>query len=144
MYYFSHQQILISVASNGTPDAGANGKLVWTGDNSSTACSFFLVYKPGGRPVLFTSGSDTNTAAQHQQLGWFRRSASVETNATPAANNVNLLVETVVLNYMALHGEQGNFTDLDKFANHGLGDSTKRDSMTAFEAIVNGTISNPV
>ncbi len=131
-----------SLASNGTPDNAANGKLVWTGDNSSTACSFILVFKPGGRPVLFTSGSDTMTAAQHQQLGWFRSGASVETNATPAANNVNLLVETVILNYMALHGEIGQFTT--KFPNQGIGDNTMLDRMTAFEPIVAGTASNPV
>ena len=131
-----------SLASNGTPDAAANGKLVWTGDNSSTACSFILVFKPGGRPVLFASGSDGLTAAQHQQLGWFRSDASVETNATPAANNVNLLVETVILNYMALHGELGQFTS--KFPNHGIGDNTMLDRMTAFEPIVAGTASNPV
>jgi hypothetical protein len=129
-----------SLSSNGTPDAGANGKLVWTSDNSSTAASFFLVYKPGGRPVLFTSGSDTFTAAQHQQLGWYRPGASVETNATPAANNVNLLVETVILNYMALHGEIGQFST--KFPDHGLGSNTMLDRMTAFEPIVNGTASN--
>ena len=130
-----------SVASNGTPDDGAGGKLVWTGDNSSTACSFFLVYKPGGTPTIFTSGSDGLTAAQHQQLGWFRPDASVETNATPAANNVNLLVETVVLNYMALHGEQGNFATL--FPNHGLGNVKALDRMTAFEKIVTGTTAFP-
>lgn len=129
-----------SLASNGTPDDAAGGKLVWTGDNSSTACSFFLVYKPGGRPVLFASGSDGLTAAQHQQLGWFRPGASVETNATPAANNVNLLVETVILNYMALHGEIGNFNTA--FPNQGVGDNTMLDRMTAFEPIVNGTASN--
>ena len=129
-----------SLSSNGTPDPAANGKLVWTGDNSSTACSFFLVYKPGGRPTLFTGGSDGLTAAQHQQLGWFRPDASVETNATPAANNVNLLVETVILNYMALHGEVNQFSSL--FPNHGLGDNTMLDRMTAFEPIVNGTASN--
>ena len=135
-----------SVASNGTPDMSTNltfpGKLVWTGDNSSTACSFFLVYKPGGRPQLFTSGSDGLTEEQHQQLGWYRSSASVETNATPAANNVNLLVETVVLNYMALHGEQGQFAI--KFPNHGLGSNTMLDRMTAFEPIVAGNASTPV
>lgn len=132
-----------SLASNGTPDNNANGKLVWTGDNSSTACSFFLVFKPGAdRPVLFASGSDGLTAAQHQQLGWFRPDASVETNATPAANNVNLLVETVVLNYMALHGEIGKFATT--FSKHGLGDIAKLDRMTAFEAIVDGTTSKPL
>lgn len=131
-----------SLASNGSPDNAANGKLVWTGDNSSTACSFFLVFKPGAdRPVLFASGSDGLTAAQHQQLGWFRPDASVETNATPAANNVNLLVETVILNYMALHGEQGGFASL--FPNHGLGDTASLDRMTAFEPIVTGTTGFP-
>lgn len=133
-----------SLSSNGTPDSAAGGKLVWTSDNSSTACSFFLVYKPGGRPVLFETGSDNLTAAQHQQLGYFRPGASVETNATPAANNVNLLVETVVLNYMALHGEQGKFTDLDKFPNQGIGNTQMIDRMTAFEPIVDGTVSKPV
>ena len=134
-----------SLSSNGTPDAGANGKLVWTSDNSSTACSFFLVFKPGAdRPVLFTSGTDGLTADQHQQLGWFRPGASVETSATPAANNVNLLVETVILNYMALHGEQGNFTNADKFPNQGIGDNTMLDRMTAFEPIVSGTVGPPI
>lgn len=32
--------------------------------------------------------------------------------ATPAANNANLLVNTVVLNYMALRGEEGLFGNL--------------------------------
>ena len=69
-----------------------------------------------------------------------RPDGSVETAATPAANNVNLLAETVVLNYMALHGEQGNFGTV--LPNHGLGSSTLQDSLTAFEPIVSGTISN--
>jgi len=45
---------------------------------------------------------------------------------------------------MALHGEQGNFTNADKFPNQGIGDNTMLDRMTAFEPIVNGTASNPV
>jgi ABC-type uncharacterized transport system ATPase component len=68
-----------------------------------------------------------------------RNDASVETAATPAANNVNLLVETVILNYMALHGEQGNFGSV--FPQNGLGNSVLMDSLTAFEPIVNGVIS---
>ena len=51
-----------------------------------------------------------------------RPDASVETAATPAANNVNLLVETVVLNYMALHGEQGMFGDSNFFPSNGIGE----------------------
>ncbi|MCG6899971.1 MAG: general secretion pathway protein GspF [Gammaproteobacteria bacterium] len=127
-----------SVASNGTtddtPDGG--GKGVWTGDNSSTAASFFLIYNPGARPQLI--GADMFEQALHQQLGHFRSDGSVETNATPAANQVNLLVETVILNYMALHGEQGNFSSL--FPNHGLGNAALMDRLTAFNPIVAGTI----
>lgn len=128
-----------SVASNGTIDDSVDGrgKGVWTGDNSSTAASFFMVYNPNGTPQLI--GATPEQQAQHQQIGYMRRDASVETAATPAANNVNLLVETVILNYMALHGEQGNFSAL--FPSNGLGNSTLMDSLTAFEPIVNGTIS---
>jgi hypothetical protein len=125
-----------SVFSNGMTDAAAGGKGVWTGDNSSTAASFFLVYNPGGRPTLLGSGAAEQ--ARHQQLGWMRADASVETTATPAANQVNLLVETVILNYMALHGEVANFPTL--FPNHGLGNAALMDSLTAFNAIVNGVI----
>lgn len=127
-----------SVFSNGTTDDTANGggKGVWTGDNSSTASSFFLVYNPGARPLLL--GADPFEQARHQQIGYFRPDASVETSATPAANQVNLLVESVILNYMALHGEQSAFGSL--FPGHGLGNATLQDSLTAFNAIVSGTI----
>ena len=125
-----------SVSSNGMTDAAAGGKGVWTGDNSSTAASFFLVYNPGGRPALLGPGAAEQ--ALHQQIGWMRPDASVETTATPAANQVNLLVETVILNYMALHGETANFPNL--FPGHGLGNAALMDSLTAFNAIVNGVI----
>ena len=127
-----------SVFSNGMTDDTLNGggKGVWTGDNSSTAASFFLVYNPGSRPILL--GASALEQARHQQLGYFRADGSVETGATPAANQVNLLVETVILNYMALHGEQGNFASL--FPGHGLGNAALLDALTAFNPIVSGTI----
>ena len=128
-----------SLASNGMIDSSVagRGKGQWTGDNSSTAATFFLIYNPKGRPQLFTG--DATPAARHQQIGYFRPDASVETSSSPAANAVNLLVETVVLNYMALHGQQGQFANL--FPNTGLGSASLRDSITAFNPIVNGTIS---
>ena len=127
-----------SLDSNGMIDNSVDGrgKGVWTGDNQSTASSFFLVFNPGGRAALFTG--DSNPPERHQQLGWFRADGSVETASTPAANNVNLLVEMVALNYMALHGEQGNFATA--FPTHGLGPVSLRDALTAFNPIVNGTI----
>jgi hypothetical protein len=39
---------------------------------------------------------------------------------------------------MALHGEQGQFATV--FPNHGLGSVALRDSLTAFNPIVNGVI----
>jgi hypothetical protein len=127
-----------SLSSNGAIDdtADGRGKGEWTSDNSSTAAPFFLVYSPTGRPTLL--GGTPEQQALHQQLGYMRPDGSVETAGTPAANNVNLLVMTVLLNYMALHGEQGNFGTL--FPGHGLGNAALQDSLTAFQPIVNGTI----
>jgi hypothetical protein len=120
-----------SVASNGMVDNSENGrgKGVWTGDNQSTAAAFYLVYNPGGRPTTLRN-----------QLGYMRTDASVETSSSPAANNVNLLVQTVLLNYMALHGEQNLFAEAAYFPRQGLGNSTMRDSLIGLAPIVNGTI----
>ncbi|MET1256035.1 hypothetical protein [Aliikangiella maris] len=129
-----------SVSSNGMIDDSINGrgKGVWTSDNSSTAASFFMVYSPDGRPNLV--GGNAEEQAIHQQIGYMRPDASTETASSPAANNPNLLVETVILNYMALHGEQNLFNQPGFFPSHGLGNTTLRDSLVAFQPIVNGKI----
>jgi hypothetical protein len=123
-----------SVFSNGTMDGSADGrgKGVWTGDNSSTACSYYLAYNPNGTVNKFNSGVLNNS---HRQIGRFTSDASVMTSSSPAANNVNLLVNTVVLNYMALNGDvtpgnTGAFTSL--FPNHGL---TNLESLIAYGSI---------
>jgi hypothetical protein len=134
LYVFSDGSLSASGQVDNTPDG--RGKFMWTSDNQSTAASFFLVYNPGGRPQLVDTGP--GGAARHQQIGYFRPDASVETSSSPAANNVNLLVETVVLNYMALHGEQGQFAA--KFPRHGLGNAATQDSLIAFNPIVSGRI----
>ncbi len=125
-----------SLSSNGVIDnsAAGRGKGEWTSDNQDTAAPFFLVYNPparGGRPQLLTSGG--LTAAQHQQLGAFSADGNVVRSGTPGANNVNLLVHMILLNYMALHGEQGQFPTL--FPNHGLGDNALLDRFIAFGQI---------
>lgn len=131
MYVFSDG----SVFSNGATDDSeqGRGKGVWTGDSQQTASSFFLVYNPGSKPALL--GGTPEEQARHQQLGYMRASGDVETSSSPAANNVNSLVESVVLNYLALHGEQNRFASL--FPGHGLGDI---DRLTAFEPIVSGSL----
>ena len=138
MYVFSDG----SLSSNGAIDntVDGRGKGEWTSDNSSTAGSFFLVYNPTRRPTLI--GATPEEQARHQQIGYMSGDGAVQRAATPAANNVNLLVNTVLLNYMALHGEQAQFASL--FPNHGLGNAAMQDSLTAFTPIVNGTIANPV
>ena len=117
-----------SLSSNGMIDNSVNGrgKGVWTGDNQSTAASFFMVYRPGQPPVL--------RSAAMNQIGYYSGDGSVVTSSHPGANAVNLLVELVILNYLALHGQEGQMTTL--FPTQGLGGSTQRDSLTAFQQIV--------
>ena len=120
-----------SVASDGSIEVvGGVEKGVWTGDNSSTGASFFLVFDPVSRPSLMQTVP--SNPLLHQQIGWMRDDASVETSAIPAANNVNLLVETVILNYMALHGEENLFADASFFPGHGLGSVANRERYTGF------------
>lgn len=141
MYVFSDG----SLSSNGAIDATTDGrgKGEWTSDNSSTAGSFFLVYNPprlGGRPVL--KGATLDEQLQHQQLGYMDAGGSVQRAATPMANNVNSLVNSVILNYMALHDDvttgafQAIYQNLG--IGHGLGNDLDR--FTAFEPIVSGTV----
>ncbi len=136
--------LMLYVFSDGSVSANSNidntvegrGKFEWQSDNQSTAASFFLVYDPNGRATPFTG--DSLGPERHIQIGHFRPDGSVEASSTPAANNVNLLVQTVILNYLALHGEQNRFAEL--FPAHGLGSVALRDSLTAFDPIVNGTL----
>jgi len=99
-----------SVSSNGRIDdsAAGRGKPEWTGDNSSTACSFFLVYNPTGAIQLFANGL---SAERHRQLGYYTAGGSVVTSSSSAANNVTALAHTAILNFMALNGDvtPGNF-----------------------------------
>ncbi len=123
-----------SVASNGSPDdststgaaeslvLGGGGKGQWTGDNSSTACSYFLAYDPLKNVPQW--GGSSRPIELHRQIGSMSSGASVVTSATPAANNVNLLVNMMLLNYMALNGsvtpgDMSNFAAA--FPSHGLG-----------------------
>jgi hypothetical protein len=122
-----------SLNANGMVDNSVDGrgKLMWASDNQTTAASIMLVYNPKGRPVLLHG-------ATSQQIGYYDTDGSVNTTSSPAANSVELLVQTVILNYMALHGQQGQFGTL--FPTQGLGSAAGLDAITAFEPIVNGKI----
>jgi hypothetical protein len=96
-----------SLASDGQIDnsVGGRGKGVWTADNSNVAATYFLVYDPKAKP----------TATQGElslQLGYFNADGSNNSTGSPAGNNVFNLVQMVTLNYLALHGMEGNFPTL--------------------------------
>jgi hypothetical protein len=137
-----------SVFSNGNPDdstsanlntpnvvLGGGGKGQWTGDNSSTACSYFLAYDPLKNVPQWTGGTP-RPIELHRQIGSMSAGASVVTSATPAANNVNLLVNMMLLNYMALNGslDAGTSAFTTAFPNHGLGNNL--DDYIAFGRIL--------
>jgi hypothetical protein len=118
-----------SLTSSSMVDNSTNGrgKLAWQGDNQQVASTFFLVYSPKGRPSL------VNGAAS-QQIGWFTADGSVDSTSSPAANSVTQIPETMLLNYMALIGQAGNFSTV--FKGQGLGSSAQQQAMTAFAPIV--------
>jgi hypothetical protein len=138
------QPIMIYVFSDGALSANGmvnnttegRGKLDWASDNQATASSFVLVYNPGGRPAL--------RSATRTQIGSYSANGDVVTTSSPAANAVNLLVETVILNYMGLHGETELARFPTLFPSNGLGGTALRDSLTMIEPIVNGTVSSPI
>ena len=89
-----------SLASSGMVDnsVGGRGKGVWTGDNQNVAATYFLIYNPAGKPASAQSSPELSL-----QLGNFNPDGSLNTNGSPAANNVFNLAQVVTLNYMALH-----------------------------------------
>jgi len=124
-----HQPLMIyvftdgSVVSSGMIDnsVGGRGKGVWTSDNQTTAATFFLVYNPNGRPTAISN-----------QIGNYTSDGNVNTTSSPGANAVNLLAETVVLNYLALHNKAGAFQTLQWAS--GLG--TGLGSASAYDALI--------
>jgi len=113
-----NQQLMLYVFSDGSLDSDGTidntvdgrGKGAWRGDNSSVAASILFVFDPAGRPALVGPGA---------QIGYYRPDGSIETAATRVSNNVTLLAQSIVLNYMALHNDVGNFASA--LPGHGLG-----------------------
>ncbi len=120
------------INANMTVDNSVNGrgKYMWQGDNGQVTAPFFLIYNPNGR-----------TQAIRNQIGSMTAAGSIDTGSSPAANSVNLLVQTVMLNYMALHGEQNNFFNAltSNGATPGLF-TEQYGSLIAFPPIVSGKV----
>jgi hypothetical protein len=118
-----------SLNSNSMVDnsAAGRGKLGWQGDNSSVASTFFLAYSPKGKPAL-------RGAAGAQQIGYFTADGSVVSTSSPAANSVDSLVQTVLLNYMGLSGTDAQFAATFPFQS--LGSPAQLAGLTVFNQIV--------
>jgi hypothetical protein len=127
-----------SLVSNGMPDnsVAGRGKGAWMADNTATAASLMLVFDPKSRPTAIMN-----------QVGNFNSDGTVNATGSIAANAVNLLAETVVLNYMALHGQAGAFqsTSWTNGQSEGLGAASTYDSLIAFSqlpSVANGVITS--
>ena len=142
MYVFSDG----SLSSNGMIDNDVRfgrGKGEWTSDNQDTACAVLPRLQPGPRGRRSSRAADGLTAAQHQQLGAFSADGNVVRTGTPGANNVNLLVETVLLE---LHGAARRSKARSRARSRTTVSATTRVSTgcIAFAPIVNGAITSPV
>jgi hypothetical protein len=118
-----------SLSSSSMVDTSAAGrdKLAWQGDNQTVSSTFFLAYSPKGRPT------PVNGAAS-QQIGWYTPDGAVDTTSSPAANSVTQIPEVMLLNYMALVGQAGQFSAT--FPMQGLGAASAQAGLTAFGAII--------
>ena len=131
IYLFSDGAV---VADRDNPEnAGAQGgnvtKFRWRSDNSQRAASVIFVYSP----AIASAGLLRNGNAS-QQMGMVRNDGTIDTNSTPFANSVTSLAEWCILNYMALHGEQGNFGTV--LGNPTIGTGPAVDPYIAFNQIV--------
>jgi hypothetical protein len=113
-----------SLNSTGSVDSSTAGrnKLGWQGDAQQTAASFILAYSPKGRPTM-----------NAQQIGFMNADGTVNAASSPAANANNLLVQMVMLNWMAANGTVGNFDAI--FPMQGLGAMAARVPYVAFNQI---------
>lgn len=89
------------VASNG--GVGSNGRFNWSSDSGNRGSSLMLVYDPVSRPAMRSAS---------RQMGNFRNGGSVQSDASPMSNSVTTLAKAVMLNYLALHGREGQLADV--------------------------------
>jgi hypothetical protein len=133
-----------SLASSGMIDnsVGGRGKGVWTADNQNVAATYFLVFDPKARPQ-----SALSSVEKSLQIGSFNSDGSLNTNGSPAGNNVFNLVQMVVLNYMALHGAGASAAFPTLYPapnlNNTLGTGSALDALIAYQplaSLVNGKV----
>jgi hypothetical protein len=133
-----------SLSSSGMIDnsVGGRGKGVWTGDNQNVAATYFLVFDPKAKPLAAQSKPEMSL-----QIGNFNKDGSLNTNGSPAGNDVFNLVQMVVLNYMALHGAGASAAFPSLYPapnlNNTLGTGSALDALISYQplaSVVNGKV----
>ncbi len=138
LYVFSDGALSSNGQIDNTADANVNGRTVpggggkgmWTSDNSGRSASLYIVFdptNPGVRPPL--RGGDL----ARRQMGYFRANGSLETSALQISDNVPSLAESVVLNYLALHGREDELDTV--LPGHTLGTPAQREALIAFDRL---------
>ncbi len=116
---------------NGRTVPGGGGKGEWTSDNSGRSASLYIVFDPtvpAVRPPL--RGGDL----ARRQMGFFRtNNGAIETGALQISDNVDALAESVVLNYLALHGREDELDTV--LPMHTLGTPAQREALIAFDRL---------
>jgi len=94
------------VSSNQVADntAAGRGKFAWTGDSSQRSSSFMLLYRHAGRAPLRVAG--------RRQIGAYKTGGSVDNFAAITSNSVVNLNKTIVANFLALHGQEGELASI--------------------------------
>lgn len=89
-------------AAANTPEG--KGLLRFTSDDGTKGAAFMLVYNPKSRP---------QSTGIRQIGGYLNKVGSVDQN-TPVGNNPANMAKALVLNYLALHGREGEFEKIVK------------------------------
>jgi hypothetical protein len=102
IYVFTDGGITSSQTVDNSTDG--RGKLAWTGDSGDRSAAFILMYRARAKTLL-----RNNT----RQIGYFTDPGQgVDTKSSLIANDVNTQAMAVVLNYLALDGNEGKLADV--------------------------------
>jgi hypothetical protein len=118
---------MIYVATDGgvssNPSGDVNGIFPFSNDSGERSAAFALLYNPAaeGRPAMLKN-----------QVGAFQQNGAVDTTVNKASTSVENLTRAVVANYLAVHGRQGELSDVIGAANNPFS-ASELDEYLAFD-----------
>jgi hypothetical protein len=112
------------VSSNGGGEV--NGIYAFANDSGERSAAFALLYDPA---------AETRPKMLKNQIGAFQQSGAVDTTANKISTSVENLTRAVVANYLAVHGRQGDLSDVIGATNNPFS-STELDDYIAFDRAI--------